>query len=406
MLTNDLLRVKIHKKTVRPRFLDVSKSNAQEKADALTTLFDTMLNQTRGEIEAAVDEAIGYGTDFLIWRGLAKLLYDRSEFETVAEADPVEIRRAVFEASSSLGPVVDDTIRLQVLEAAAAQLSISAQDCEDGLYADLQAEQRMTKHKRFDGEALLQRYNVALAQAVLYRATRLVISLHDEDPNHLRYLFQSLKFFGLMHRAWRVKGGMQLEVDGPASLFSKNRKYGLQMAKFLPALLLMDDWHMAAELQWEKDKQYAFELGPEDQLTSHYQARGQWISDEEKQFEQRFAALAKKADDWPWTLERRGTIVELDAGEVLVPDYVLTHSSGQEVFVEIVGFWRKAYLQRRMTHLTQLTQTPLILVVGQHMRSDKEALEAMPPQVVFFKSVILVKNVLNAALDALGLESS
>lgn len=408
MLTNDLMRVRIHKKVVRPQFLDTTNETAQSKAQHLVTLFEAHMGQTRQELEALVDEAIGYGTDFVIWRGLAKLLYDRTDFETVAQADPVEIRRAVFEASSLHGPVVDDATRAHVLGVAAVALDLTAQACEDGLYADLKASQRMTAYKPIKALALLDRYNLALAQAVLYRATSLTITLKDHDPNHLRYLFQSLKFHRLMHRAHRVEGGYELQVDGPASLFSQSRKYGLQMAKFLPALVLMDHWDVVAELTWERDKHYTMTLTPDSGLVSHYKARGQWVSDVEEQFEARFERLRQKAvkvnkktkktkGTWPWTLKRKASILELDEGQVLIPDYVLTHESGQDICIEIVGFWRKAYLQRRLQWLHQHTDPPLILVVGQQLRSDKEALDALPARVVFFKSVVLVKQVLEQA---------
>lgn len=408
MLTNDLMRVRVRKKVVRPQFLDTTDELAQAKAQHLVELFEAHMDQTRQALEALVDEAIGYGTDFLIWRGLAKLLYDRTDFETVADADPVDIRRAVFEASSIHGPVVDDASRAQVLGVAAQALGLTPQACDDGLYADLRASQRMTAYKPIEALALLHRYNLALAQAVLYRATSLSIVLKDHDPNHLRYLFQSLKFHGLMHRAWRVEGGYQLEVDGPASLFSQSRKYGLQMAKFLPALVLMDNWSMVAELTWERGKHYTMALNPKSGLVSHYKARGQWVSDVEEQFEVRFERLRQKAIKldkktkkpkgvWPWTLKRQASILELDEGQVLIPDYVLTHDSGQDICIEIVGFWRKAYLQRRLQWLTEHTEPPLILVVGQQLRSDKEALDALPARVVFFKTVVLVKQVLEQA---------
>lgn len=407
MLTSDLLRVRTHKLTVIPRYLDPERPQAKEKAEQLVEIFEGNPDGARGDIDACVEEAIGHGTDFLIWRGLAKLLYDRCEFQTVAEADPVEIRRALFEASNELGPVVDDEVRQSVLAAAATKLQITPEGCEQGLYADLDENQRLLSYKKLTAESLLHRYNLALAQAVLYKSTRLEVKLLNDDPNVLRYLFQSLKFFGLMHRAWRIEGGYKLEIDGPASLFSKSRKYGLQMALFLPALLLAERWEVLAELDWVKGKVHTFKLTPEQGLVSHYKARGQWISDEEKMFEERFAALSEKhGDKWRWSLERKGTIVELEAGEVLIPDYVLTHESGAQAYIEIVGFWRKSYLERRIAFMNNLQDVPLILVVGEQLKSDRGKLAALSPQIVFFKTVILVDKVIAAAQAALGLEAS
>ena len=391
MLTSDLLRVIARKQSVKPRYLDTESERAQEKAEQLTTIFEAHVQKSRGEIDDEVEAAIGHGTDFLIWRGLAKLLYDRSTFETVAEAEPVDIRRAVFEASTELGPVTTKEKRAEVLAYAAERLAITAQGCEDGLYADLDANQILTEYKKLKPLALLRRYNLALAQAVLYKATRLMVELDDSDPNRLRYIFQSLKFFGLMHRAYKREEGWLLEVDGPASLFSQSRKYGLQMAKFLPALALCESWRMRATLAWSKGSEHIMEVSDEDGLVSHYTARGQWVSDEEKMFESRFAQI-----ETDWELERRGTLHELDAGEVLISDYVLKHPDGRVGFVEIVGFWRKAYLERRIDLMEKLEGVPLVLVVGEKLNSDRNKLDEVPPAIVFFKTVILVDKVISA----------
>ncbi len=401
MLTSDLLRVKISKKKVLPRFLDATDPVALERAEGLTKTFAQGLDAPRARIDRAVDEAVGYGTDFLIWRGLAKLLHDRSTFETVAPADPVDIRRAVFARAVELGPVTSDSSRAAVIEIAAADIGVTAEELSDSLYADLEARQRLTSHKPIDPLALLHRYNLALAQAVLYRATRMEIDLVDPRPERLRYLFQSLKFYRLMHRAYRTDDGVSLVIDGPASLFSQSRKYGLQMATFLPALVTLDAWSLRADIAWERGKDYTLELDQSSGLVSHYSPKGQWVSEEESTFERRFA---KRVEGW--SIARRGAIHELERGEVLVSDYVLTHeASGRDVYVEVVGFWRKSYLERRIEMLGALSDVPIVLVVSQRLRSDKGKIEDSGPRVVFFKGVILVNSVLDAARDALGLGS-
>ena len=85
-----------------------------------------------------------------------------------------------------------------------------------------------------------------------------------------------------------------------------------------------------------------------------------------------------------------------DAGEVLISDYVLKHPDGRVAFVEIVGFWRKAYLERRIDLMEKLEGVPLVLVVGEKLKSDKGKLEDVPPAIVFFKTVIIVDRVLDA----------
>ena len=86
----------------------------------------------------------------------------------------------------------------------------------------------------------------------------------------------------------------------------------------------------------------------------------------------------------------------VDAGEVLISDYVLKHPDGRVGFVEIVGFWRKAYLERRIDLMEKLEGVPLVLVVGEKLNSDRNKLDEVPPAIVFFKTVILVDKVISA----------
>lgn len=414
MLTSDLLRVKVRTKTqatatakksktayVEPEYLDVGSPEALQRAEELVALFehhrvDAEAN-TRGALEEALGDLVGHGTDFIIWRGLAKLLLDRSEFQTVSSVDPVEIRRAVFAASAQLGPVTSGAVRQQVLEQAGAALKLSADEVEHGLYADLEARQVFSAFKPIAPQALLHRYNLALAQAVLYKATRLVVEFGDLDSNQLRYLFQMLKFHRLMHRCERHKGGYRLEIDGPASLFSKSRKYGLQMAVFLPTLLALQRWELCAELDWKggaKSKgrtPHEFWLSDAQGLVSQRRITGQWVAEEERYFEERFADAQT-----PWKLERQGSIIELSDNQVIIPDYRLTHPDGREVLLEIVGFWRLDYLERRIDLIVESEEIPLVLVVSERLKTGRAKLARVPAQVVFFKGVILVNKVLEA----------
>lgn len=395
MLTADLLRVKKPKGAIEPQYLDPTDAEAMARATELCAIFARHEGGQKGELDAEVEAIIGHGTDFLVWRGLAKLLYDRATFETVSAVEPVELRRAIWEAAARTG-AHDEGSRRAILEAVGDELSVSLEEVEAGMYADLDAEQRLVEFKALEPQGLLDRYNLALAQAVLYRAVSLTVTLDEPDPNRLRYLFQILKFHRLMHRARREGNAWVIEVDGPASLFSKSRKYGLQMALFLPALVLAERWKMVAVIDYDGDgKEREFELSPEAGLRSHYRARGQWVAEEERWFEERFEQLESG-----WELHRQGAIVDLSGGEVLVPDYRLVSPKGEEVFVEIVGFWRRGYLERRIEMLDRV-EVPLVLVVAERLKTDKKALDQARAEVFFFKGVILADKVLEAAEAAL-----
>ena len=106
------------------------------------------------------------------------------------------------------------------------------------LYADLPEAHVLTSFEAPTPEGLLERYNLAQAQGVLYRASHVVITAHRNDPGEYKLLFRYLKLFGLMaYIEGDADHGFTLTIDGPASLFTPSARYGLALAKLLPALL-------------------------------------------------------------------------------------------------------------------------------------------------------------------------
>lgn len=398
MLTSDLVRARVVKGEVRPSYVDATDRSLLELAETLVALFAAHVGRPRGALDDALAELIGQDTDYLLHRGLAKLLEDRSEFGTDAPIAPAELRRRVFERAAERHPVAREggdrlhaVTRASVLESVGAELGLSLEQCERSLYADLSREQRLQKFEPIAAPALLDRYNVALAQAVLFRATALEIELPPVDPQRYRQLFRYMKFYRLLY-AVRGTGatGYSMTIDGPASLFQLGAKYGVQMAEFLPALLLCDRWKLRAELLWGKErKRLSFSLESGSGLRSHYSDRGVYVTEEEAHFVRRFTESVKG-----WSLEKRPEIIDLDGRGVLVPDFVVTSADGREALLEIVGFWRRSYLESRCALLAEHGPPNLVLAVSQRLRASEDRLESMPGAVVFFKDVIPVKEVL------------
>jgi hypothetical protein len=258
------------------------------------------------------------------------------------------------------------------------------------MYSDLKAEHRLTEFRTIDPRALLERYNLALAQGLLFRATSMTIEVVARTPSRLRQLFRWLKFHQLMHRAERSEKGWSIVIDGPLSLFDQSQRYGLQMAKFLPALLLIKDWTMRAEVRWrDRSEILSFELAPADGLVTHLKSRGTAVSREEK-------LLTKRIDEkTDWKVSRRAQVVDLGGRDVLVPDFSLVAPDGRRAHVEIIGFWRRSYLERRLEVLARFGPPNLVLCVSRRLATEKSAeLGELSDRVVDFAEVISLPRVL------------
>src|SRR5262249_6605931 len=150
----------------------------------------------------------------LVHQGLAKLLEDRCEFEVVSGHPPEQLRELVFTTAAARRrgqqgelPVPAMPLdRNAILQEVAARLALTPEAVDQGLFADLKSEQRLVRFKDITAERLLQRYNVALAQAVLLRSTRVQASIRHEPPQRYRQLFRLVKFHRLV---------CQVEATGP-----------------------------------------------------------------------------------------------------------------------------------------------------------------------------------------------
>ncbi len=96
MLTADLAMSWQRGDQIRPRYLNPDDADYLQAADELISLVRQHLEGRRRELQRALDDYIGIGTDYRILRGLIKLLVDRCEFATVAPMEPADLRRNLF----------------------------------------------------------------------------------------------------------------------------------------------------------------------------------------------------------------------------------------------------------------------------------------------------------------------
>ncbi|WP_458190614.1 DUF790 family protein [Haladaptatus sp. NG-WS-4] len=438
MLTANLARSRTTDESITPLLIDPSEERYRETAQTLIQLFDDHLGESKGDLEEEIDELTVADTDYKIVQGLAKLLKDECEFDVVAPVEPREIRRRVFEKANEQYPIVrqptlgEDTQKLEVYSAVADNLGISLEDCYQGMYADLEDNKRLVQigtrtaeqyasdddtststtaltgssaeeyeHTDLTVDWLLTRYNLALAQAVLYDATEMRIRVWD----HFATVFSYVKLFGLMHRIYPIDTdgdrvastdqatGYEAVLDGPASLFSKSQKYGIRMANFLPALPLCDRWEMTAEILVDEttNETRQFTLDQSDDLDSHYSAGDRFDSDVERTLAQKWERA-----NTDWELVREDDVFDLGA-EVMIPDFAIEHPDGRRAILEIVGFWTPEYLEAKLKKIRQVEAENFVLAVSERLDCASEEFGGVADRVLWFKTGIHVYDLVEMA---------
>ncbi|HEX8267712.1 MAG TPA: DUF790 family protein [Pyrinomonadaceae bacterium] len=385
MLTADLAINWRRGDKIHPRLIKTSNPNYLRDAEILIEIFNDFLGQTRGELTQELEEYVGTGTDYRILRGFIKLLTDRCEFETSSVAEPSEIRQKLFLEARKFQPVTPDSEkRNAVLETIAEEFQTDAKTIISSIYADLSAQQKLISFDSIEPIELLDRYNLAQAQALLYKCVEMRISVEPSDAENYRSIFDWVKHFGLIHTIYGdARSGYEITLTGAASLFHRSQKYGVQMSVFLPALLLCRDWRMSAEVAQKEGGNVYYELSSEQtELKSHY-----FDDPGYKNFD-----IETLKNDWEkspmnWRLQENREVIDLGK-TAFIPDFVLISPDENRIYLDILGFWTPKLLKKRLDEYKEAKFRKFILVAGQELRGSREEPLWESENVVFYKTKI------------------
>lgn len=403
MLTGDLVRPRLRVKngslkvrTIGPRY--------RQTAAELTVLFQSYRHRSREELDAGLSRYEGERLDYIIIRGLAKVLTDAATFTPLdSPLPPIELRCRLF----ANGPVLAQPdlfhphSRRDRLTAVAGELSLTAAQVEQYLFADRVCKYILTDTgPAWTPEQLINRYNLECLRGALYWAHEMEIEVHDTYKEIWRYL----KLFKLMYWATPLAGGgYRVAVDGPISPFVKaTRRYGRQFAAFLPALFLSQKWRMQATVRLPYlDEDVTYQLDDEQPFSSHFKQSGLYDSQFEADFAAEFAARFGE-ERGQWRLAREDEVLLL-GDAAMIPDFSLTHKQdGRRVLIEIMGFWHPNYLRRKLAKVKAANRKDLILLVYQGLNLNPERLQGVPGEVLYFKNKPVLKEVM-AAVERMAL---
>lgn len=386
MLPADLLDYTLRGGRAYPRFAPAHK--ALPWAEGVLQVISEHLGKTRGELEEALKALEGDSPDYTLVRGLAHLALNEAMLEVKAPLEPEFLRGKAFTLSAQKG--YGERESALVLEELAQEYKLEAETLRANLYADLKENHVLTQLPQLSPEELLERHHLAQAQGLLYYATEMVLQAHRNTSGEYKRLFRYLKFYKLM---FAVEGdldsGYRIHVDGPTSLFAQTRRYGVQMAALLPALLHIHKWELSARLSLG-GQEAEYNLSSEARLKSHYPAPPEFDSMLESTFAKRWEKLHSV-----WALEREVEVVDLK-GTVFLPDFALRHPDARTAYVEIVGFWHPDYLRRKLDKVRRAGMRNLILAVSDRLKVGEEDLGTVPGPVVRFKGQLEPKAVLGA----------
>jgi predicted nuclease of restriction endonuclease-like RecB superfamily len=322
-------------------------------AKTLIETYTQGVGKKKSALKSVGEELEDKGYDFHLVRGLSLLLDRRSIFKCTSQTNPLELRRRLFQETGEAGPATNPKQRKTIIEKVASETKISVQELEESMYADLESELNLQSFDPIAPQELLEKYNLSLAQTLLFDSIELKFTVSGNWQN----IFFTAKRLGLIYEAYKLNE-FWVKIDGPASLFKLTRRYGTAIAKLLPAIIANPRWTVEAKILWKFTNtlcDFKLESWKHSPLFGSQRITETFDSIVEENFASRFKALNSE-----WQLKREPEPV-ITGQQVIIPDFSFERE-GSKLYMEIVGFWTKEYLQRKIAKLKKVKEQILVAV--------------------------------------------
>ncbi len=346
MLSSDLLRMSYSKGIAKPLFIDKSYVDIIQEVISLISTSKTVGDARE---EAKYLKKI---YDPRLIDGIISIILRKARVEASYPVEPRIIRNKVF----SMGPVTDEQKRREIIRSFYKELGFNPMKY---IYSDMEDELEIKYVPKLNPIEIVKEYNTELLQTALLKGVRLKIY----TSYNWKGLIYRMKRLGLMYNAYA--NPFYLEVFGPASLLRMTERYGRSMALLLPYIMKNKDWKIEAEIMGKTGKTYRLNVSNKDALFSENTEEYKTSFDSllEESFYSKFKIIAK---DWKILREPEPIVLK---NTVFLPDFLVV-KDGVKVYIEIVGFWTKEYIQRKAEKVKEFAE-PLLLIVDESLGYGK-----------------------------------
>ncbi|SFR68812.1 DUF790 family protein [Halogeometricum limi] len=394
MLTKDLLRVSRAGGGYHPRFVG---RESRPLAARVFGVYQGHVGEPRHRLDDALSALEGDAEDFKLVRGFAALLEREATFEVSAPLPPVRVRRATFEAAEAAGVPTTEAARTAVLDAAADRLATDRESIARSLYADRSVNELLAEFDpRWSPDALLDQYNLSLAQTALFDATE--VRVRSSDPKRL---VSAVKRLGLMYEIRRDGETRELVVTGPDGLFTGTRRYGTAFARLLRTVAGTAEWRLTATID-DRGTEREMTLSEADVSVPDVDpvTEPTYDSGVEADFAARFEGL-----NLDWELLREPEPLAAGA-RAMIPDFAFDYRPGGReregagdpplrVFFEVMGFWTPEYVEKKLDQFATVADDVELVVAVDESLAVAEDVAALDHRVVTYSGSVRVKDVVD-----------
>ena len=345
MLTGDLQIAFYRQGKVFPKRL-LLKEESLNLAEDLIQSFKGAMGFSRERLEEELKAVPDYNQGPKVFKGLCKILFDRSSFNPPIRENMAELRAQSWDGAAQWWQ--QESGRFEDFTLAQSKILAGQPDAPEGkaenwLFADMVAQQILIAPPKITQEELIHRYNLEQLQGLLMQASKLTLTLSREGDVAFRQVMQWMKFFRLLFRIQQEDSHqITLEIEGSQAVLENPRSYGLELANFFPALLLLESpWELKAQIgRAGVARRFLFEINQQNPYEGQQKLKGVYQHEKLSSLIARFKEKYKA----PYRITLSEEPVTIKGGIILLPDLTLKGPGGK-VQVEWLRYLTPAKLE-------------------------------------------------------------
>ncbi|HKO65475.1 MAG TPA: DUF790 family protein, partial [Candidatus Nitrosocosmicus sp.] len=332
----------------------------------------------------------------------------------------MDIRRNVFDESARQNIALGEQTRKSILEKISNKLGVTNEMLSKMMWSDLDENMMIDIFIPVSAEKLLLFYNISLIQTLLFSCIKIRIGLGSRLNLGTRWkeVLREVKRLGLMYWLDVVDETTQesrentivCSIEGALNVIKLSDRYGSAISKIIPNIIKSERWYLQADIlrvtnngrkliyEFEiSEKSYPESLPSNKTIRMHFedpfyqdneskkdplpmnnQSHSEYDSKDRKDLNTQGINFENFTDNsnvsmlfdskiekiflqkfelfkTGWTIEREPEPIITKQKTAFIPDFVLSKFDNR-IFVEIIGFWTKEYLERKLTKIFEIIQ--------------------------------------------------
>ncbi|PCI25242.1 MAG: hypothetical protein COB67_10890 [SAR324 cluster bacterium] len=390
MLTGPLLITTFRKGRAYPNQLK-NNPDSQASAENLINLFQESIERKRFELDADIKGFSNEAANPKVIQGMAKILFQRCDFDHTGAESPPELRAKVFSEAAAYWKSTESASqssnnhKQKILARLGYTSPEILEHTDSWLFGDILSNQRLISFKELSPENLIHRFNIEQVQGLLLNTVELELTIQRQQDSSFRQVMQMLKFFRLMYQVKKIDDqGMTLQIDGPSSVLENSRSYSLEIAQFFPAILLLKaPWSLSADLKITgRPRRFTLEIEHLNKYKTYYTERGVWAHEKILQLIDRF----NKKYEGSLHASTEAEIINLKQNRYLLPDLkVKPLQEGPTIMLEWIRYLSESKISWLLEIYPELPPNYIFAIRGKRSKL-KHLLSTMGDRLLLFSS--------------------